>query len=445
MHSIDEQFWDKERETLPPEKRQALIFQRLKSQLEYAYEKIPFYQQLYNEHGVHPDDIENLDDFSGKVPVVTKAMLRQSQQDYPPFGNYLGVNFSEVTRIQGTSGTTGQPTLFAISGDDWDGVSEAQALQCWAAGLRASDIVQIVFPLSLYVGGWGLLGAAEKIGAKVLPMAGGNTERQIMMLQQVGTTVLCGTPSYCLHILETAQDMGVDLSSSRLRLGFFGGEPGGSIPAVKKRLEEGFGISAIDFGNVAELHPCSNMECSERTGMHVYQDIDYTEVVDPENPNRLLGYNQRGAVVYTHLWRRSQPMIRYYPGDETLMTDEPCSCGRTYPRLPQGIIGRLDDMIIVRGVKFYPSDVEDILRSIDGMGTEFRIVLEQSGALDEVRVEAEVEPSVEPSQFLNQAERYLKTNLGLRVNVETCDPGSFPSNMFKARRVIDKRNRNLDE
>lgn len=445
MHSTDEQFWDKERETRPPEERQALILQRLKFQLEYAYEKTPFYRQLYTEHGVHPSDIETIDDFTSKVPVVTKAMLRQSQQDFPPFGNYLGVDFSEVSRIQGTSGTTGQPTLFAISGDDWDGISEAQALQCWAAGLRASDIVQIVFPLSLYVGGWGLLAAAEKIGAKVLPMAGGNTERQIMMLQQVGSTVLCGTPSYCLHILETAQDMGVELSSSRLRLGFFGGEPGGSIPTVKKRLEEGFGISAIDFGNVAELHPCSNMECADRTGMHVYQDIDFTEVVDPVNPNRSLGFNQRGAVVYTHLWRRSQPMIRYYPGDETLITDEPCSCGRSYPRLPHGIIGRLDDMIIVRGVKFYPSDVEDILRSINGMGTEFRIVLEKCRALDEIRVEAEVELSVNRSQFHNQAERLLKTNLGLRVKVETCNPGSFPSNKFKARRVIDNRNRSFDE
>ena len=441
MHSNDEQFWDRARETLPPDQRQALILERIKRQLGYVYEHVPFYRQLYDTKGIRPGDIQSLSDFTRKVPVVTKAMLQQSQKEHPPFGNYLGVDFSEVTRIQGTSGTTGQPTLFAISGRDWEQVSEAQAMQCWAAGLRPHDIVQIVFPLSLYVGGWGLLGAAERIGAKVLPMAGGNTERQIRMLQQVGSTVICGTPSFCLHILETARDMGIDLASSRLRLGFFGGEPGGGIPAVKRRLEEGFGIEAIDFGNVAELHPCSNMECSHRTGMHVYQDIDYTEVVDPHDPNRSLGFNRRGAVVYTHLWRKSQPMIRYFPGDETEMTDEPCACGRTYPRLPQGIIGRLDDLIIARGVKFYPADVEETLRGIEGMGTEFRIVLERLGELDEVTVEAEYDPEADVALFIQQSEQKLQTALGLRVTVTPREPGSFSRTEFKARRVIDRRAR----
>jgi phenylacetate-CoA ligase len=441
MYPSDEQFWDKQRETLPPEQRQKLIFERIKAQLEYVYQRVPFYRQLYDVKGVHPDHIDSLEAFTRKIPVVTKAMLRQSQHDYPPFGDYLGVDFSEVMRIQGTSGTTGQPTLFAISRQDWHEISEAQAMQCWAAGLRATDIVQIVFPLSLYVGGWGLLGAAERIGAKVLPMAGGDTERQINMLQQVGATVICGTPSFCLHILETARRMGIDLANSPLRLGFFGGEPGAGIASVKRRLEEGFGIDAIDFGNVAELHPCSNMECSYRTGMHVYQDIDYTEVVDPSDPYRSVGYRRKGAVVYTHLWRRSQPMIRYFPGDETLMTDEPCPCGRTYPRLPQGIIGRLDDLIIVRGVKFYPSDIEETLRVIEGMGTEFRIMLERHGELDEVIVEVEYDPSLDQLHFQVQAEDKLKTNLGLRINVKPCEPGTFSRTEFKARRVIDKRTR----
>ncbi|MES9814507.1 MAG: AMP-binding protein [Candidatus Thiodiazotropha sp.] len=353
----------------------------------------------------------------------------------------MGVDFSQVKRIQGTSGTTGQPTLFAISGEDWEHVSEAQAMQCWAAGLRPSDIVQIVFPLSLYVGGWGLLGAAERIGAKVLPMAGGNTERQIAMLQQVGASVICGTPSFCLHILETARGMGIELASGRLRLGFFGGEPGAGIPSVRQRLESGFGIRAIDFGNVAELHPCSNMECSHGSGMHVYQDVDYTEVVNPQNPNQSFGYNRRGAVVYTHLWRKSQPMIRYFPGDETLTTDEPCACGRTYPRMPHGIIGRLDDMIIVRGVKFYPGDVEALLRGLDGMGTEFRIILERQGELDEVRIEAECDTTVDSDLFRASAEHKLQSGLGMRVTVMPKEQGYFPLTEFKARRVIDRRPR----
>ncbi len=439
MHPGSELFWDRQRETLPPDQRQVLIFDRIKHQLNYVYENIPFYRQLYDARGVHPEQIDDLNDFTTRVPVVTKTMLQQSQREHPPFGNYLGVEFSEVARIQGTSGTTGQPTLFAISTKDWEHVSEAQAMQCWAAGLRPSDIVQIVFPLSLYVGGWGLLGAAERIGAKVLPMSGGNTERQIAMLQQVGSTVICGTPSFCLHILETARSKGVDLASGRLRLGFFGGEPGAGIPSVRQRLESGFGIRAIDFGNVAELHPCSNMECSHGGGMHVYQDVDYTEVVNPDNPNQSFGYDRRGAVVYTHLWRKSQPMIRYFPGDETLITEQPCACGRTYPRMPHGIIGRLDDMIIVRGVKFYPGDVEQLLRGLEGMGTEFRILLERRGELDQVRIEAEYDAAVDAEQFRLQAEQRLCSGLGLRVNVDPKLPGTFPRTQFKARRVIDRR------
>jgi phenylacetate-CoA ligase len=190
---------------------------------------------------------------------------------------------------------------------------------------------------------------------------------------------------------------------------------------------------------VAELHPCSNMECSERTGMHVYQDIDYTEVVDPQDPSRGLGYGQRGAVVYTHLWRHSQPMIRYFPGDETLMTREPCACGRTYPRMPHGIIGRLDDMLIVRGVKFYPSDVEEVLRGLPGMGVEFRIRLMRRGELDEVVIETECEPRLNAAAFQSQAEQRLQSLLGLRMSVSVCEPGSFPRTAFKARRVIDQR------
>ncbi len=439
MRSNDEPFWDRQRETASEEQRNEWILQRIKAQLDYVYPNIPFYRKLYDAHGVTPGDILSLEDFTQKIPVVTKVMLRRSQQDFPPFGDYLGVAFGEVSRIQGTSGTTGQPTLFAISKSDWAQISEHQALQCWAAGLRPDDIVQIVFPLSLYVGGWGLLGAAERIGAKVLPMAGGDTLRQIRMLQQVGATVICGTPSFCLHILETARGEGVDLASGALRLGFFGGEPGAGIPAVKQRLEAGFGIHAIDFGNVAELHPCSNMECSQRSGMHVYQDIDYTEVVDPLNPNRGLGYEQRGAVVYTHLWRRSQPMIRYYPGDETLMTRQSCTCGRTYPRMPHGIMGRLDDLIIVRGVKFYPSDVEDVLRAIPGMGVEFRIRLERRGELDEVVIEAECDNPAQSDLFKAQTEQRLQSMLGLRMNVVVHAPGHFPRTAFKARRVIDQR------
>ncbi len=371
-------------------------------------------------------------------------MLRESQERHPPFGDYLGVDPSKILRIQGTSGTTGAPTLFAISGDDWTHISDAQAMQCWAAGLRPDDIVQIAFPLSLFVGGWGLLGAAERIGATVFPVGGGDSERQIALLERVAASVLCATPTYALHLVDTAARLRVDAPASRLRLGFFGGEPGAGIPAVKQRLEEAWALAAIDFGNVAELHPCSNMECAERAGMHAYTDVDYTEIVRPDAPNEARPMGETGAVVYTHLWRKSQPMIRYFPCDETVMTDEPCACGRTYPRLLRGIIGRLDDLLIVRGVKFYPSVVEEALRSVPGLGTEFRIRVERIGALDEACIDVELAPDRSPEDpasavVLAEAEARLSTLIGLRLPVALKPAGALGATDFKARRVIDSR------
>ncbi len=437
-------YWDEERETLPAAQRRRAIFERIKIQLDYAYHAIPFYRDLYDRHDVRPDDIRHLEDFTEKVPIVTKAMLRESQDRHPPFGDYLGVEPVEVARVQGTSGTTGAPTLFAISAQDWAHISEAQAMQCWAAGLRPDDTVQIAFPLGLFVGGWGLLGAAERIGAAVLPAGAGDSERQVALLDRSKATVLCATPTYALHLADKAAALGLDAAGSALRLGFFGGEPGAGVPATKRRLEAAWGLSAIDFGNVAELQPCSNMECAARTGMHVWIDVDYTEVVRPGEPACGLPMGETGAVVYTHLWRRSQPMIRYYPGDETVMTDEPCICGRTYPRLPRAIIGRLDDLIILRGVKFYPSAVEEALRALDGLGTEFRVRLSREGELDEAIIDAELAPGRTPDDEIRSAlqaaaEAKLKSLIGLRLPVRLHAAGALEGSDFKARRVIDER------
>lgn len=430
-------YWDEARETMPAAERRVLILARIQHQLAYAYHRIPFYRTLYDRHGFKPEDVRHLEDFTAKVPVVTKGMLRASQEAHPPFGDYLGIDEADIMRIQGTSGTTGQPTLFAISRADWAHISEAQAMQCWAAGMRPHDTVQVAFPLSLFVGGWGLLGAAERIGAKVLPVGGGESERQLLLMKRLGASVICATPSFALHLHEVARSLGDDPAASSLRLGFFGGEPGAGIPAVKRRIEEGWGLLAIDFGNVAEVHPCTNMECAHRTGMHAYIDIDYTEVVRPEAPNEAVSMGRRGAVVYTQLWRESQPMIRYFPGDETEMTDAPCACGRTYPRLPRGIIGRLDDLLIIRGAKVYPSAVEAVLRDVPGAGTEFRILVDRPGALDEASVQLEAEGM--PASVRERAEARLKASLGIRVPVELVTPGTFERTAFKARRVIDRR------
>lgn len=430
---------------MTPAERDRFVFARVKHQLEYVYARTSFYRTLYDRHNVRPDSIRSMQEFTEKVPIVTKQMLRDSQERLPPFGDFLAIEPDEIAHIHGTSGTTGMPTMFGISAADWEFMSEATAMQQWAAGMRPDDIVQISFPMSLFLGGWGMLGGAQKIGARILPIGGGETERQVNLMYHVGSTVLCATPSYCLYLLDAARKMGRDTRNSPLRTGLFGGEPGAGIPEVKRIMEDGWGFRAIDFGNSAEVHPCSNMECEERAGMHAWIDVVYTEVVDKDDPHAKMPMGERGAIVYTALWRNSQPMVRYWPGDETLMIDEPCACGRTYPRLPHGVIGRLDDLLIVRGVNVYPSAIEQALRDIPGIGVEFRIyTTKRAGSISEVAIEAEHDGSATASAermslIVEAAERKVRSHTGVRMPVTLVPPGTFPRASLKARRVVETK------
>lgn len=436
-------YWDEERETMAPDERRRLVFERIKKQLEYVYPGIPFYRDLYDRHGVTPDDVRRLEDFTEKIPIVTKQMLRESQVRQPPYGDFLGIDPAEIFHIQGTSGTTGMPTLFGFSRKDWESCSETAAMVMWGAGVRPGDIIQLAFPMNLFVGGWGLLGGAERLGATVLPIGGSETERHIDLTYHLGSTVICATPSYCLHLLEAAKQMGRDTAASPLRIGIFGGEPGAGLPEIKGRIEEGWGISAIDFGNSAEVHPPSNMECEARQGMHVYSDVVYTEVMEKDDPHTPVPLGDPGAIVYTTLWRESQPMIRYWPGDETIMIDDPCPCGRTYPRLPQGVLGRLDDMLIIRGVNLYPAAIEQALRDTPGTGLEFRIYTRKNGPLDEARIEVELDAAISEDGLGDaadglsaKAEAKVKAVTGVRIPVAVVPSGTFPRAALKARRVV---------
>ena len=437
-------YWDEERETMPLADRKRLIFSRLTEQLDYVYNSIPFYRRLYDQHGVKPHDIRYLEDFTEKIPVVTKDMLKASQAAHPPFGDYLGIDPAEIRQVMSTSGTTGQPTYLALSEDDWLHVGEATAMQCWAGGMRPDDIVQIGSPLAQFVGGWGVFCAAETMGAKIVATGGTDSERQLLIMQQLGVTAFASTPSFFFHLKDVGDRVNFDFDSLCLKRGFFVGEPGAGIPEVKSLMQDQWGIKAIDFGNVAEVHPCSNMECEERTGMHAWIDIDYTEIVDPEDPNSPIPMSERGAVVYTHLWRRSQPMIRYYAGDETMMIEDPCACGRTYPRLPHGIIGRLDDMLIFRGVNVYPSAIERALRATEGVGLEFRVFVEKVGPFDEARIEVEYDlksfgenPASTNLLTLSEDIRAkLSSIVGIRFPVDVVAPGTFAPSTGKARRII---------
>ncbi|MGM0427436.1 MAG: phenylacetate--CoA ligase family protein [Thermodesulfobacteriota bacterium] len=441
----DSPYWDRELETMDPEQREKeVILPKLQGQLTYAYEHSPFYRKKWDQAGVKPEDIRSLDDFE-QIPIVTKEEIRQDQMEHPPFGSNRCVSETEVGRVHGTSGTTGKPTAFAISKGDVSRIAEAHARIMWNFGLRPTDTVFIGSFFSLYMGSWGALLGAERLGATVFPFGAGvpgQSDRALEWMKEVKPTTFYGTPSYSLYLAEKAVKRGFDpLKDFNFNILFFSGEPGAGVPSTRKRIEETYGGICIDSGSTAEMTPwMTDCECDHRQGMHLYQDIVYAELVDV-NTRKRLPYGREGAIVYTHLERTSQPMIRFWAGDISRWVDDPCPCGRTYPRLPHGVYGRADDMFVVRGENVYPSAIEDSIRGIRGLGDEFRIIITREKTMDELIVQAEYAPDADPAdtpRLKAELERALKAR-GLRTVVQLEAPNTIERTQFKARRVIDKR------
>lgn len=444
--------WFPDREMMKPEGRQGLILKKIRAQMAYAYQYAPLYRKKWKAAGLTPEDVQTIEDFH-KVPLLTKQEIRQDQQEHPPFGSYLCVAPVEIHRIHGTSGTTGKPTAYGIGREDWRRIANAHARIMWGMGLRPEDTLFIGSFFSLYIGSWGALVGAERLGMTSFPFgagAPGQTAMAVRWIKDLAPTTFYGTPSYALHLAEVARKEGIDPARDfRFRLMFFSGEPGAGIPATKRQIEETYGGAlCIDSGSMGEMTPwMTNAECELRRGMHLWQDIVFTELVHPET-HEVVPYGGEGVPVYTHLERTSQPMIRYYSGDLATWTDEPCECGRTYPRLPRGIYGRVDDMFIVRGENIYPSAIEEILRSCPGVGREYRIVISREQAMDKLVVQAEYAPQLagegpQGRGLLDRLQRELegrfRTILGVRTAVQLVEPDTLPRTEFKARRVIDNR------
>jgi phenylacetate-CoA ligase len=296
---------------------------------------------------------------------------------------------------------------------------------------------------SLYLGSWGALKGVERLGATAFPFGAGVAGQTLMGVQwarDLKPTAFYSTPSYALHFADTARKEGIDPRSFGIRILFFSGEPGAGIPTTRKQIEDAYGGICVDMGSMAEVTPwMTDGECSHRTGMHLWQDIVYTQVCDPQT-YQPVPYGQEGTPVYTHLERTSQPMIRLVSGDRTLWTNEPCPCGRTYPRLPRGIYGRIDDMFIVRGENIYPSAIEEALRAVPGFGGEFRIIVSRKERMDELLVQAEYAKDVSDLSALERALRErLQAKCGVRPRLELLPQGTLPRTEFKARRVVDDR------
>ncbi len=441
-----QQYWFPNRETMDPEQRDAGIARRIRSVMRYALQRAPFYRRKWSAAGVGPDDIRSLEDFD-YVPVVTKEELRLAQAEHPPFGDYLCIPEHEVMRVHGTSGTTGRPTAFGIGRADWARIAEAHARVMWAMGIRPADKIFIGSVFSLYMGSWATLAGAERLHAQAFPFGAGvagQTQRAVDWLLQMRPAALYGTPSYALRIAEVAAERGVDPRDFGIRILFFSGEPGASIPSIRRSIEESFGGQVFDSGSMAEMTPWAHLtEATPGTGMLCWQDIVYTEVVDPAT-NRRVPFGAEGSPVYTHLERTSQPMIRLLSGDLTRWEQGPTPCGRTYPVLPHGIYGRIDDQFTVRGENIYPSAIADVVSTLAGYGGEHRIIVSREDVMDKLVVQVEHMSDLkgDPAAvgaFQQRARDMLRRTLGVGAEVLVVPRNTFERPDGKTHRVIDER------
>jgi phenylacetate-CoA ligase len=435
----EQEHWFPERETMDPDARDARILERLRQVCAYAYERSPFYRAKWGDF--EPGDLRSFEDFE-RLPVVQKNELRADQAANPPFGSYTCIAPEDVVRVHGTSGTTGRPTAFGIGADDWKAIANAHARIMWAMGIRPRDTVFIGSVFSLYMGSWATLSGTERLGAAAFPFGAGvagQSQRAVNWMAQMKPDAFYGTPSYALRLAEIADEEGLDPRDFGIRILFFSGEPGASIPSIRTRIEELYGGKVLDCGSMAEMTPWMNLgESSAQAGMLCWQDLVYTEVCDPET-HRRLPFGSEGTPVYTHLERTSQPMIRLQSGDLTRWEAGPSPCGRTYPILPRGIYGRIDDMFTIRGENVYPAAIDEVLTGLPDYGGEHRILISRDEAMDKLAVRAEHRDGADVETFAARAQEALRTTLGVSTAVVPVPPGTFERTEFKARRVIDER------
>ncbi|MGB9975963.1 phenylacetate--CoA ligase family protein [Thermovenabulum sp.] len=428
----------KEIESMPRKKLEELQLERLKKIVNYAYENVPFYKKTFDNIGLKPEHIKNLKDIE-KIPFTTKEDLRESY----PYGMFA-VPLKKVVRLHASSGTTGRPTVVGYTKKDLDTWSELVARIAYMAGVREEDVAQIAFSYGLFTGAFGLHYGLEKIGATVVPISSGNTERQITIMKDFGSTVLVSTPSYALYMAEVAMEMGIKKGDLKLRLGLFGAE--GSTKEMRKEIERLFGINATENYGLSEIiGPGVSGECEEKDGLHIAEDHFLAEIIDP-NTGKVLDYGQKGELVITTLTKEAMPLLRYRTRDITSLNPEPCKCGRTLVKM-SSVEGRTDDMLIIRGVNVYPSQIESVLMSIKGIGPHYEIVVTKKGHLDELTVNVELaDPDVldeyhKLEELRNLIKNKLRSVIQIDANVKLVEPKSLARFEGKAKRVKDLRNK----
>ncbi len=425
-------FWNEPVETISPADLQALQRDRLKATIHQAM-NVGFYRTRLAEAGIRPEDIRSPDDVE-KLPFTRKQDLR----DGYPFG-FFAVPLSKVVRIHTTSGTTGKPTVVGYTRNDLDAWSELIARNMTMIGCTPDDVFQNMVNYGMFTGGLGFHYGAEKIGMTVIPSATGNTKRQIEMIQDFGVTVIHCTPSYAMHLAEAAEEL--DMSLGSLRTGIFGAEPWSET--MRSELERKLNVTAYDSYGLSELFgPGVAFECEERDGLHIWHDSYLVEIIDPATGERL-GENETGELVVTPLVKEAMPLLRYRTGDITMLRDDGCICRRR-ARIAR-ITGRSDDMLVIRGINVFPSQIEHILLSLPQVGNQFMVYVDRVNHLDEMTIEVEMSREAFHGELADLAAtqkrvaKALRDALDLRTTVRLVEPGTLPRFEGKAKRVVDRR------
>ena len=430
--------WNPEAETMSRQERAALQGECLRKQVERAYERVPFYRQAFEERGVHARDIQAIEDIE-RLPFTMKEDFRTTY----PYGLFA-VPLSEVIRLHASSGTTGKPVVGGYTRADLAMWGEVMARTFAAGGVTANDVFQNFYGYGLFTGGLGAHIGAEEIGATVIPMSGGLTRRQLLLMEDLGATVIAGTPSYTLVVAEIAAEEGIDLRSRmKVSAGFFGAEPW--TEGMRREIEERFGLEAFDIYGLTEvIGPGVAAECQQHDGLHVNEDHFYPEIIDPETGAQLPD-GEVGELVLTCLTREALPLLRYRTRDLVALVREPCTCGRTSVRMMR-VKGRTDDMLIVRGVNVFPTQIEQVLLARPGLTSNYQILVDrQRDQLDEieVRVEADSDLHRQGGAVIGtiQADvtEELHQALGLHVHVLVVEPHHLPRSEGKVKRVVDRR------
>jgi phenylacetate-CoA ligase len=428
---------DQYSETLPREELEALQLRRLQALVERVYHLVPFYRQHLDRAGFKPEHLRTLADLE-HLPFTTKQDIR----DNYPFGMFA-TPMDQVVRIHATSGTTGKSTPVGYTARDVENWGELIARVLAAGGVHRGDLVHVAYGYGLFTGGLGFHYGVERLGAAVIPVSGGQTRRQIQLIQDFAPNVLCCTPSFALYLAEVGQEMGVDFKDTKLRAGFFGGEPWSE--AMRQEIEARLHLDALDIYGLSEvMGPGVGVECLEgKKGLHLFEDHFLPEIIDPVTLKRVPP-GETGELVFTTLTKEAFPLIRYRTRDVTDLDYTPCRCGRTMARMSR-IKGRSDDMLIIRGVNVFPSQIESVLMEIPGVAPHYQLIVDREGHLDTLEVAVEVDEAVfsdevkELQKITKAIESRVKDYLTVSVKVRLAEPRTIPRSEGKAQRVIDKR------